>query len=104
MFFYHQFVSVVKTCLAPHDLRDVVFHLRDPEPLLEPMDLMETQCCESPKSLGSCCSTPTMLETLKDKKARLQLQMNDVDKAIAALESSPGIEQLLEAIRRCNRI
>lgn len=63
-------------------------------------------------SIKDCCTdqlsqtmdvTPTMSEFLTAKRDRLKVQIQDLESAIAALNSNPGIVNVLELIRRVNR-
>ncbi len=61
-----------------------------------PMDLLA--CCE-----GS--SVPvTITQNLQNKKKRLEDELRMVNEAIAALESNPGVEAVLNTVAKVVRI
>lgn len=69
------------------------------DPLL---NLSPDPCCEQP--VAKCCDvTPTMEQSLSEKRQRLTNQLKDLDAAIEALKANPGITSVLELIRKVNR-
>lgn len=46
---------------------------------------------------------PTVTDNLKMKKAKLEKQLADVNAAIDALESNPGVEKVLNLISKTGR-
>lgn len=68
------------------------------DPLLnlshEPCEQLTTKCCDV---------SPTMEQSLSEKRQRLTNQLKDLDAAIEALKANPGITSVLELIRKVNR-
>ncbi len=64
------------------------------------MDLMRSlQKSNQPMMEGSCIGRPaTILETLKARQVSLTAQIASVNEAIEALESTPDVQRVLEAI------
>jgi hypothetical protein len=62
--------------------------------------LSETPGCQSEKIRDV---SPKMVEVLKDKLARVEMQAHDLEAAIKALEKNPELTETLELIRRVNR-
>jgi prophage tail gpP-like protein len=46
---------------------------------------------------------PTVTENLKMKRAKLEKQLFDINAAIEALESNPGVEKVLNLISKTGR-
>lgn len=123
---YHE-ITIQRTRYVWRERRmPPIIFLRDPEPLdpsfdgelwNPPMDIKLPQTNPIPEcdmdsliNLGETCettkccdATPTMVDTLTQKKLRLENQLADVNAAIAALQSQPGITGVLELIRKVNR-
>ena len=57
--------------------------------------------CE--RSLEEPLEEPTVTDKLKMKKAKLERQLADVNAAIEALESFPGVEKVLNLISKTGR-
>ena len=52
--------------------------------------------CDSPKQ----CIQPSVLETMKSKKLRLEQQLNAVNECIEGLEAHPEVTKVLELINK----
>ena len=56
---------------------------------------------------GSCvetrCVSPTLRDTLRNKRASLESQLQEVNEAIAALDENPGVERVLDLITKTTR-
>ena len=57
----------------------------------------------NPKCETSRLEEPTVTDNLKMKKANLEKQLADVNAAIDALESNPGVEKVLNLISKTGR-
>ena len=48
-------------------------------------------------------STPSMRDTLRNKRASLESQLQEVNEAIAALDAYPGVERVLDLFNKVTR-
>ena len=55
-----------------------------------------------PECSGRLC-TPSMRDTLRNKRASLESQLQEVNEAIAALDENPGVERVLDLITKTTR-
>lgn len=67
------------------------------------MDLMNIGDAGGCEKEPQICRPTSLTDTLKEKKARLALQMADLDAALQALDKNPEITTVLELIRRVSR-
>lgn len=67
-----------------------------------PEDLMNTigGCCES---LKSCEVENAISDRLLNRKKRLEMQLDEVNKALDALQKNPEIQRVLDLVARASR-
>lgn len=54
----------------------------------------------APSTLGGLSRSPSITERLHDRKANLEIQLQQVNEALAALESNPGVARAVDAIAK----
>jgi len=63
----------------------------------------EPQQMPSQLGHGILSTRPSCLQNLRTERARLQERIDDLDKAISALESHPELEQVLTTVANLGR-
>ena len=64
---------------------------------------MTTLAYASQASCDGRISTPAMRDTLRNRRASLESQLQEVNEAITALDENPGVERVLDLITKTTR-
>ena len=60
----------------------------------------DTGQTESKAIVGGVLTHPTMTERLRDRKRRLEYELEKINEALAALESNPEVARTVDAISK----